>query len=167
MSDRLLSIPDFEEALSRAYASAVAAGAGYLTYNPADFDRDSVDIGFSAGGQMRPHLHAQLKATVDLRKADVSYRYKIKKKNYDDLRVATAVPRIIVVLSLPRDQKKWLDISVARLIMRRCAFWATLAGEPDLPDGQQSKTIKISQANRFDVDGLRQLMDMARVGKIK
>jgi hypothetical protein len=51
MSDALLSSPDREEALSRAYATAVAAGAGYLTYKP-DLDRDSVDTGFWAGGRM-------------------------------------------------------------------------------------------------------------------
>src|SRR5262245_22650473 len=34
VSDNLLSTQDRQEALSRAYASAVAAGAGYVTYIP-------------------------------------------------------------------------------------------------------------------------------------
>src|SRR5262252_8228554 len=37
VSDNLLSTQDRQEALSRAYASAVAAGAGYVTYIP-DFN---------------------------------------------------------------------------------------------------------------------------------
>src|SRR5437773_330638 len=120
MSDALLTSPDREEALSRAYASAIAAGAGYLTYQP-DFDRDSVDIGFSAGGGMRPNLHAQLKATINLRKRGLNFRFSLKKKNYDDLREPTQVPRIVIVLALPDKDVDWLDVSVRRLIIRRCA----------------------------------------------
>jgi len=52
VSDTLLSTQDRQEALSRAYASAIAAGAGYVTYVP-DYDRDSIDLGFIAAGRMR------------------------------------------------------------------------------------------------------------------
>lgn len=97
MSDALLSIQDQQEALSRAYVTAIAAGAGYETYRP-DFDRDSVDIGFNAGGSMRPNLHVQLKATINLRKNGDLFKFSLGKKNYDDLRAETQVPRVIVVL---------------------------------------------------------------------
>ena len=50
MTDVLLTIPDQEEALSRVYAQAVAARAGYLTANY-DFDRDGVDLRIQAGGR--------------------------------------------------------------------------------------------------------------------
>src|SRR5262249_22420578 len=50
VSDNLLSTQDRQEALSRAYASAVAAGAGYVTYIP-DYDRDSVDLGSAQPGR--------------------------------------------------------------------------------------------------------------------
>jgi hypothetical protein len=66
VSDALLSTQDRQEALSRAYAHAIAAGAGYVTYVP-DYDRDSIDLGFIAAGKMRPNLHVQLKATINLR----------------------------------------------------------------------------------------------------
>jgi Domain of unknown function (DUF4365) len=101
MSDELLSIQDRQEALSRAYAAVIAAGAGYATYAP-DFDRDSIDLGFSAGGRMRPNLHVQLKATINLRKAGDHFKFLLKKKNYDDLRAPTQVPRVLVVLALPK-----------------------------------------------------------------
>jgi hypothetical protein len=67
VSDSSLSSQDRQEALSRAYAGAVAAGAGYVTYVP-DYDRDSVDLGVMAAGRMRPNLHLQLKATINLRR---------------------------------------------------------------------------------------------------
>jgi hypothetical protein len=165
MSDAVLTPQDRQEAISRAYAAAIAAGAGYVTYVP-DVDRDSVDIGFSAGGAMRPNLHAQLKATINLRKSGESLKFQLKKKNYDDLRVPTIVPRIIVVLDLPRREPSWLNISVQRLTIKRCAFWMSLRGMPELPSGRESITIEIPIANNFDVDELKRLMQMARSGTV-
>ena len=63
--DSLLTAADREEALSRVYARAVAASAGYVTADP-DFDRDGVDLRIQSGGAMRPALDLQLKATVNL-----------------------------------------------------------------------------------------------------
>ena len=65
MTDSLLTDPDREEALSRAYAHAVAAQAGYVTA-VYEQDRDGVDMRIQAGGDMRPALELQLKATVNL-----------------------------------------------------------------------------------------------------
>jgi uncharacterized protein DUF4365 len=163
MSDTLLSVQDRQEALSRAYANIIAAGAGYTTYVP-DFDRDSIDLGFNAGGAMRPNLQVQLKATINLRRSGDFFRFPLKKKNYDDLRAATQVPRIVVVLALPRNESAWLEVSARRLVMRRCAYWASLRGRPELRPGQESVTIDIPVANSFDVDGLKKLMEMARSG---
>jgi Domain of unknown function (DUF4365) len=165
MSDALLSTADRQEALSRAYAGAIAASAGYTTYEPT-LDRDSVDLGFNAGGSMRPNLHVQLKATINLRKSGDVFKFQLKKKNYDDLRIQTQVPRIIVVLALPRKETAWLNVNVQRLIVRRSAYWTSLLGKPEIPDNQQSVAIEFPEINRFDVDGLRRLMGMARLGLI-
>ena len=129
MLDALLFTQDRQEALSRAYASAIAAGAGYATYVP-NIDRDSVDIGFMAGGQMRPNIHAQLKATINLRRSGEFFKFSLKKKNYDDLRAQTQIPRIVVVLALPKNETSWLNVSVAKLVMKHCAYWASLRREP-------------------------------------
>jgi hypothetical protein len=166
VSDALLSTLDRQEALSRAYAGAIAAGAGYATYVP-DYDRESIDLGFSAAGRMRPNLHVQLKATINLRRAGEFFKFSLKKKNYDDLRVPTQVPRIIVVLALPKKETSWLNVSASKLVMKRCAYWTSLRGKPELPDGQGSVTIEIPLANRFDVAGLRKLMEAARGGDIR
>jgi Domain of unknown function (DUF4365) len=165
MSDELLSIQDRQEALSRAYAAVIAAGAGYATYAP-DFDRDSIDLGFSAGGRMRPNLHVQLKATINLRKAGDHFKFLLKKKNYDDLRAPTQVPRVLVVLALPKKEEGWLNVSVKQLVVKRCAYWLSLRDSPELPDGQQSITVALPAANTFDVDGLRRLMEQATHGVV-
>jgi hypothetical protein len=134
-----------------------------MSYVP-DYDRDSVDLGFMATGRMRPNLHVQLKATINLRKAGEIFKFALKKKNYDDLRVPTQVPRIVVVLALPKQETSWLNVSVSHLVMKRCAYWASLRGEPELPDDQASVSIEIPTVNRFDVDCLRKLMEAAREG---
>jgi hypothetical protein len=163
MSDALLTSQDRQAALSKASASAIAAAAGYSTYVP-DVDRDSVDIGFCAGGAMRPNLHAQLKATVNLRKSGHHFKFSLSRKNYDDLRALTQVPRILIVLGMPKKEANWLNVTVARLILRRCAYWVSLQGSADLPQGQESKTIDIPIANMFDANALKDLMERARKG---
>ena len=163
MTDALLTPTDREEALSRAYLAAVAAGAGYVTSVP-DVDRDSVDVEIHGGGPMRPLLHVQLKATINLGDpTDGSYRYALKRRNYDLLRLETMVPRILVVLSLPVDEKEWLSVTAQELILRRCAFWASLNGFPETTNSH-SVTIPIRENNFFDIDALRQLMERARTG---
>jgi hypothetical protein len=51
MADHLLAPNDREEALSRAYVAAVAAGAGYALA-PMDFDRDGVDLEIKASRRL-------------------------------------------------------------------------------------------------------------------
>jgi hypothetical protein len=51
--------------------------------------------------------------------------------------------------------------------MKRCAYWGSLRGKPELPDGQASVTVEIADANRFDVKSLRKLMEAVREGGIR
>jgi hypothetical protein len=115
---------------------------------------------------MRPNLHVQLKATINLRRSGQIFKFPLKKKNYDDLRVPTWVPRIVVVLALPKNEKSWLSVSLKQLVMKRSAYWASLRGQPELPENQQTTTITIPVANTFDVDGLKKLMELARNGAV-
>lgn len=165
MVDSLMTSNDREEALSRAYVAAVAAGAGYVTAEQ-NFDRDGVDIQIRAGGSMRPSLDIQLKATINLGEAtNDAYRYALKRRNYDLLRGQTMVPRILVVLSLPAAEADWLSVTPEQLILRRCAFWVSLAGFSETQNNE-SVTISIHNNNRFDVDSLKALMERARSGAI-
>ena len=83
----LLADTDIEEAVSSAYAHAVAAAAGVVVALR-HFDRDGIDITFETGGEQRPKLDAQLKATINLVKnAAGIYRFPCPRKNYDLLRI--------------------------------------------------------------------------------
>jgi hypothetical protein len=165
MSDALVTSTNREEALSRAYVAAITAGAGYQVAK-ADFDFDGVDLTIQAGGLVRPRLDIQLKATINLgAPAEGVFRYPLKRRNYDLLREATMVPRILVVLDLPTNETDWLDVTPDELIMRKCAYWTSLLGARET-DNKETVTISIQHANRFDVEGLKTLMQKARTGSI-
>jgi len=165
MIDALMTQADREEALSRAYVAAVAAGAGYVTATQ-DIDRDGVDVQIRAGGSMRPSLDIQLKATINLGEPNgAEFRFPLKRRNYELLREPTMTPRILVVLDLPRDEMDWLSVTPAALILRRCAYWASLSGHPET-ENTESVTVSIQSGNRFDIDALRVLMEQSRTGTV-
>lgn len=165
MTDPLLTSADREEALSRAYVDAVAAGAGYIVATM-NFDRDGIDVEIRAGGALRPCLDLQLKATINLGEANGGeFRFPLKRRNYDLLRLPTMVPRLLVVLSLPADESEWLSVTAEQLILRRCAFWANLTGLPETVN-KDSDTVSILEKNLFDVEGLKALMKDASNGAI-
>jgi hypothetical protein len=145
MTDGLLTGTDREEALSRAYIQAIAAGAGYVVATM-DFDRDGVDVEIKAGGAMRPSVALQLKATINLGVAvDGVFRFPLKRRNYDLLREQTQVPRLLAVLELPKEEMDWLGVTAEKLVLRRCVFWASLAGFPET-DNRESVTVSIPSA---------------------
>jgi hypothetical protein len=164
-TDTLLTDEDVESVLSGAYVRAIAGHAGYLCGTPSEPDRDSVDLQISAGGHMRPKLDVQLKSTIRLNGDASSFRYRLKKKNYDDLRINTQTPRLLVVLDLPDDQATWLTADVDQLVIRRCAYWLSLHGMPETPNAA-NVTVSIPRANVFDVAAITRLMEMSRSGRI-
>ena len=165
MPDAVLTGADEKERLSYVYVRAVAARAGYMTSQP-DVDRDSVDLRIQSGGAMRPALDLQLKATVNLRKANGGYfRFPLKVNNYEALRIETQTPRLLVVLDLPKDHDRWMTISTEELVLRRTAYWLHLQGY-DETDNQSSVTVQIPKANHFNVENLRTLMEQSRSGQL-
>lgn len=163
MTDHLLTPADQEEALSRAYIQAVAAGAGYLVATM-DFDRDGVDIEIKAGGAMRPALGLQLKATINLGDTvDDMFHFPLKRRNYDLLRIPTQTPRLLAVLALPRNEQDRLTITPDELVLRRCAYWVSLAESPET-NNRESVTVRLPQANLLTIGSLRTLMEKSRRG---
>jgi hypothetical protein len=131
-----------------------------------DFDRDGVDVQIRAAGHMRPSIDVQLKATINLgAPLEGHFRFPLKRRNYDLLREQTMVPRILVALGLPTNHTDWLTVTQEELILRRCAYWANLAGLPETQN-RESVTIRVQDKNRFDVDALRALMNRARTGSV-
>jgi Domain of unknown function (DUF4365) len=163
--DSLLSDYDVESALSIAYVQAIAAQAGYTCGEPPGPDRDSVDIQIAASGAMRPKLDLQLKASTCLKRHGDEFSYTLKLKNYNDLRIASQTPRLLVILDLPHEPAEWLNVSVDELIIRRAAYWRSLYGSPETSN-RTSIMISIPTRNIFDVNALKNLMEHPRKGRI-
>ena len=165
-NDALLTVRDREELLSCVYAHAVAAQAGYSTA-VYDYDRDGVDLRIQAGGDMRHAIELQMKATINLRTArDGDFRFELKRRNYDLLRINTQTPRLLVVLDLPKDKTQWMTISNDELVLKHRAYWRNLKGCEET-DNRASVTVRISKGNLFDVKSLRDLMEQSRGGTIQ
>ena len=152
--------------MSRAYARAIAARAGYTTADY-DYDRTGVDLRVQSGGQMRPAIEFQLKATVSLNDpTDGHYHFPLKRKNYDELIELTQTPRILLVLDLPRDRGEWMTVTADHLILRRRAYWLNLRDYGETTN-VSSVTVRIPETNVFDIESLRYLMEQSRRGVIQ
>ena len=130
-------------------------------------DRDSVDVRIMAGGPRRPALDLQLKATADLPEAQDGFRrFRLRIKNYDDLRVETQTPRLLVVLDLPQDEAQWMTVTAEELVLRRRAYWMSLQQGHEDVVRQETVTVRIPEGNVFDVATLQTLMERSRNGDI-
>jgi hypothetical protein len=85
-------------------------------------------------------------------------------KNYNELREEALVPRLLVVLLLPDDDRRWLEQSEDQMISRSCAYWKTLFGEPETKN-QTSVTVHLPRDQRFTVDALRAVMEKVSRGE--
>ena len=166
MVDRLLTVQDEEELLSRAYAHAVAARAGYTTA-VYDLDRDGIDMRIQAGGAMRPALDLQLKATSNLGQPgnDGCFGFRLNSRNHNLLCIPVQTPRLLVVLDLPQDREQWMTLTEDRLVLRRRAYWLDLRDREETSN-LSDVTVRIPEVNGFDVDQLRDLMERSRSGRI-
>lgn len=154
-----------QEQFSLAYARAVATIAGYAIYRP-EVDDDSIDLGVAArggGGTLRsPRLEIQVKSTSTGVLHERELHYPLKLKNYDDLRLPCHVPRILLVVLVPEDPREWLTQTEDELTLRRCGYWASLAGRPE-SQNEASVTVRLPRANVFSPAALQQMM--TRIGE--
>jgi hypothetical protein len=130
---------DIEAELSYAYLHAVASRAGIAcqaatrTHDNLGTDAMlSVVRDFGEGAVLTDlSIQVQLKATKKppVRK-DGRLSYFLREvAHYNRLRASSVNPtRILAVLFLPDDETDWLAHSLDGLLLKRCAYWTSLAG---------------------------------------
>lgn len=163
-TDALLSPTAKEGFLCELYVNAVATKSGYNVAKP-NLDLDSVDVTISAGGEYRPKLDIQCKATFNLNWKNDTASFPLSIKNHNDLCCPVQTPRLLVVLDLPKSEEEWLTIGANELVLRKCAYWLSLSGA-EKSTNAISKNVSLLAKNRFDADALRVLMDQSRTGII-
>jgi hypothetical protein len=164
-----------KQQLSIAYLHALASAAGFACQATA-VDNDSVDRTLVARGWLHdkavlrsPKIDVQLKSVTreHLRDHETALTFRLNRKNYDELRHRAQVPRLLVVLILPRQPDQWIDQNHERMISRYAAYYVSLAGMADAP--QRGKVpVELPRSNLLSVDALRRLMEQAsrRVRKL-
>lgn len=167
MAEAVLIQQDVEEALSRRYVEVVANRAGFNT-SRADWDRDGVDLQIQAGGKRAPRLDVQLKATINLHRLQSGqFSYDLDTGNYAQLiQRDCQIPRILVVMDLPRDEAQWLEITDDALLLRHRAYWVHLAGEPET-DNVETIAVHFPFEQVFTVETLNELMDRSAAGSFE
>lgn len=163
-----LSDKNIESELSYAYLHAVAAHAGVAcSLSSRHLDNAGVDASLTGWGPF-PNggyreeitINVQLKATIsEPSNVGTSFSYSLDGiQRYDGLRTdAISVPRILVVLFLPRDKNNWISHNDNALSLHNCAYWTSLRGAP-ASSNETAQTVYLPKHQKFDVSGLISLM---------
>jgi Domain of unknown function (DUF4365) len=161
-----LSISHAQEQFSKAFVLAVAALAGCSAAEPQP-DVDSIDWTLSCRlSPRRPKLDLQVKSAINDVGSPELIHYPLKRKNYDDLILTNLLTRRpLVLVVLPPQPEAWLSVSPEQLVLRRCAYWCSLAGFPESAN-ESSVTVHVARANLFDVAALTGLMQEINEGGV-
>jgi Domain of unknown function (DUF4365) len=154
---------NWQERFSLAYLHAIAATAG-ITCQQMGEDIDGIDVQLGAEGSRGvlrfPKLEAQLKSWTRPVERDRHFRYRLKVRNYEYLRIPNndlAVPRILVLVVMPRSAADWFHMTHEEGTLRHCAYWASLAGLPPT-DNAKEVTIDVPKANQLTVQTIEAIM---------
>ena len=159
-----------KQQLSVAYVHAVAARAGYACQVKVP-DEESVAVMISASGKVHemsiirsPRLEVQLKTTASPQLKPDYLTYPLKLKNYQDLREETLVPKLLVVLMLPKSPAEWLEATEECMILRQCAYWASLLERPGIGNSTRV-SVRLPRVQQFSVDQLQGMMRRISTGE--
>lgn len=160
-----------KEEISKAYLHAVAARKRFKV-GVWSVDDGCLDVSIGAEGSLgggkyeSPRVDVQLKCTSRasvVKKGFLSWS--LERKHHDKLIASKVVPHLLVVLVLPPDEKEWLDHSVDRLILRRCAYWVKTTGLPPLTGPTGTVRLPVSQV--FSPDQLEDILTtISRTGTL-
>jgi hypothetical protein len=153
-----------EEELSISYVSAVVAFAGRSYQTIArDYGVDGairqidqyngkfIDIGTI--------FECQLKATINWSEKGNEILYDMEADAYNKLiykNSKSTVPCILILLCLPKDKAKWLQVDPHQLAIKECCYYQKIEGDPTV--NTSKVRVKISKDNKFNQSGIETLI---------
>jgi hypothetical protein len=85
-------------------------------------------------------------------------------RRYQKLREDHREPvRLLVVLFLPKKCADWLDCTEEQLVLKRCAYWASIRNA-DTSDNDSGKTVKIPKNQILSPENLKALVVRLALG---
>lgn len=156
-----------QDQFSVAYIRAVAAAAG-CTISVPEVDDDKIDIIVSSRARgkrhTKPKLDLQIKSVTSGPAVKETFSYSVDVDTYDALRdTMCAIPRLLVVVLLPRNYQLWMSQSHDNLTMQHCGYWHSLLGARDIRPAA-STAVQISRDNIFGPRELQAMMRMVADG---
>lgn len=147
-----------QERFGDAFLMAIASAAGCTLAKP-ETDDDSVDWTLSCRLPRRPKIDVQMKTTSAVEfGSDPTVSYPLKKKNYVELTLTDlVVPRILVLVTVPGSIEQWLSLIPEQLVLRRAAYWISLAGYPPR-NNTTSVTVDIPRENLLTPGAIERMM---------
>lgn len=163
----MLTENHIKEGLSRAYILAVAHRAGFnCTLREFDYGIDGTFRDVQRVGKRRVEsgfsIDFQAKASerCDVEGDYVAYDLEAQSQR-DLVDEGVGCPRILIVLALPEERSRWLEVSDDALLLRRCAWWVSLRGAEPTPNAQTTR-IRIPRGQVFDVGALESMMSRVK-----
>jgi hypothetical protein len=149
------------ELFSDAYVRAVVS-ASRMHVEARSVDNDSVD-GYihytgSIGEAYSPQIAFQLKCTGQAAYVrEESIAFPLSVKNYRELRVESGVPRILIVVVVPRLVDEWVLQDEDQLRIHRCGYWVSLRGAPPVSN-ERRRTVHVPRNQPFTREALLGMM---------
>lgn len=153
---------DLREQLQVAYTNAVAASAGCTVWTTSIDEGIDLELKYQRqSGAPASRLAVQLK-TTDIAPHRGFISCKVRQERYEEYRVVDpAVPVIVVVMHVPKDQSHWVYVRDKGLTLHHCAYWVNLAGAP----ASESQNVTVNAPIDQPFDDLALCQIMGRIGE--
>ena len=159
MSRAILSENHQKSAVSFVCFAALAAKVGYTRDKGPDRDGDSIDATVRLDTYRRPNFNVQLKSTSHPDWRSSRLWSKPTRKNCDEFHIERLTSLSLVILELPTHPRAWLECADEEFVLRRCAWWQSLRGSPEIRS--ESKTVVFPNTQRLTPAANKLLMQLA------
>lgn len=155
-----------KEDISISYISALCAYSE-ISYDISRHDADSTDgvmrktLTLDNGQRFTAELRIQLKCTsspTQYKDNGDTITYRLKVKNYDDLRRRATSPIILGLLVLPESSDEWLSWTTDELLIKGCMYWANLSGA-EASTSKSTVNITIEKKNVINENSLLEILE--------
>lgn len=162
-----------QEGLSRSYIQAVSGAAGVNLAAEREFDYgfDGTLRQVTLRGTRRVEngvsLDFQLKCTKNWSISNDFVVYDLESKTYNDIvtRDPLATGVMLILMCLPKDVASWVNISEDGLMLQKCCYFFTPAGQP-VKNEKSKKRIKIPRVNILSSNAIQTALDDERTRRI-
>jgi hypothetical protein len=151
----------FKEQYSLAYVRAVAALAG-CDVNGVSVDVNGIDLTIAETDDERhpmlPKVDVQMKCTARETVIGPDYLvFDLDVNTFRKLRRPATVPKILVVVYVPKNPADWIVQGEDEMHLRHCAYWQTFHSESDTANDTAIR-VRLPRAQIFNVTALQAIL---------